>query len=52
VVGYRPAVLRRADEVLVLDRGRIVERGSHDALLASSAVYRRLVGVDPGGPTP
>jgi ATP-binding cassette subfamily B protein len=52
VVGYRPAVLRRADEVLVLDGGRIVERGSHDALLASSAVYRRLVGVDPGGPTP
>jgi ABC-type multidrug transport system fused ATPase/permease subunit len=46
VVGYRPAVLRRADEVLVLDGGRIVERGTHDALLRSSARYRALVGVD------
>jgi ATP-binding cassette subfamily B protein len=52
VVGYRPAVLRRADEVLVLDGGRIVERGTHDALLRSSALYRRLVGVDHGGAGP
>ena len=49
VVGYRPAVLRRADEVLVLDQGRIVERGTHDALLRSSARYRGLVGVDAEG---
>src|SRR4051812_11142706 len=46
VVGYRPAVLRRADEVLLLEDGRIVERGTHDALLRSSARYRALVGVD------
>jgi ABC-type multidrug transport system fused ATPase/permease subunit len=46
VVGYRAAVLRRADQVLVLDGGRIVERGTHDALLRSSARYRALVGVD------
>ena len=49
VVGYRPAVLRRADEVLVLEDGRIVERGTHDALLRSSARYRALVGVDADG---
>ncbi len=49
VVGYRPAVLRRADEVLVLEAGRIVERGTHDALLRSSARYRALVGVDAAG---
>jgi ATP-binding cassette subfamily B protein len=49
VVGYRPAVLRRADEVLVLDGGRIVERGTHDALLRSSALYRGLVGVEADG---
>jgi ABC-type multidrug transport system fused ATPase/permease subunit len=56
VVGYRPAVLRRADEVLLLEDGRIVERGTHDALLRSSARYRALVGVeadaDPDGGAP
>src|SRR5436190_3712958 len=51
VVGYRPAVLRRADEVLVLDGGRIVERGTHAALLRSSDRYRALVGVDADGNT-
>jgi len=49
VVGYRPAVLRRADEVLMLEGGRIVERGKHDALLRSSARYRALVGADAAG---
>jgi ATP-binding cassette subfamily B protein len=49
VVGYRPAVLRRADQVLLLEDGRIVERGTHDALLRSSARYRALVGVDAAG---
>jgi ATP-binding cassette subfamily B protein len=49
LVGYRPAVLRRADEVLLLEDGRIVEHGTHDALLRSSSRYRALVGVDPTG---
>jgi len=46
VVGYRPALLREVDEVLVIDDGRIVERGSHDELLASSDRYRGLVGAE------
>jgi ATP-binding cassette, subfamily B, multidrug efflux pump len=46
VVGYRPAVLRHADEVLVLEDGRIAMRGTHDGLLRSSPHYRTLVGVD------
>jgi ATP-binding cassette subfamily B protein len=49
VVGYRPAVLARADEVLVLEDGRIVERGTHEALLRSSPRYRALVGVKTDG---
>ncbi|MFL5831552.1 MAG: ABC transporter ATP-binding protein [Solirubrobacteraceae bacterium] len=49
VVGYRPAILRRADQVLVLEDGQIVEHGTHDALLRSSARYRALVGVDTDG---
>ena len=35
--------------MLLLEDGRIVERGTHDALLRSSARYRALVGVDAAG---
>jgi ABC-type multidrug transport system fused ATPase/permease subunit len=31
-----------ADEILVLDGGRVVERGTHTALIAESGLYRRL----------
>jgi ABC-type multidrug transport system fused ATPase/permease subunit len=42
VVSHRPAALRRADQVLLMDAGRLVARGSLDELLASSAEMRRL----------
>ena len=44
VVGYRPALLRDADEVVVIEDGRIVERGTHEELMRSSERYRALVG--------
>ena len=42
VIAHRLATVRHADQILVLDGGRIVERGTHDALLASGGLYRRL----------
>jgi ATP-binding cassette subfamily B protein len=42
VVSHRPAVLRRADQVLVMDDGRLVARGTIEELLSSSAVMRSL----------
>jgi ATP-binding cassette, subfamily B, bacterial len=42
VIAHRLSTVRRADQILVVDRGRIVERGTHDDLLARGGVYAEL----------
>jgi len=49
VIAHRLATVRDADEVVVLDRGRIVERGTHAELLARGGLYSRLAAAG-GGP--
>jgi len=42
VIAHRLATVRKADRILVMDRGRIVEQGSHDELLGLGGAYARL----------
>ena len=42
VIAHRLSTVRRADLILVLKGGRIVERGDHNSLFAASGLYRRL----------
>ena len=44
VIAHRLETVRRADRILVIDGGRMVESGTHAALLAQGGLYARLVG--------
>ena len=43
MIAHRLKTVRRADQILVLDRGRIVQRGTHDALAREDGLYRRFL---------
>jgi subfamily B ATP-binding cassette protein MsbA len=43
VIAHRLSTVQHADEIIVLDQGRILERGSHEMLLSQGQVYRKLV---------
>jgi ATP-binding cassette subfamily B protein len=49
VIAHRLNILRNADEILVLDQGRITERGTHDALLTGDGLYADLWRLQNGG---
>ena len=42
VIAHRLTTIEKADLILVMDRGQIVERGTHEQLLALNGYYARL----------
>jgi len=42
VIAHRLSTIRNADSILVIDKGRIVESGTHDELIRSEGIYRKL----------
>lgn len=43
VIAHRLSTIRNADEIIVLQKGQIIERGNHESLLALNGFYKRLV---------
>ena len=43
MIAHRLKTVRNADQILVVDHGRIAQQGTHDSLMKEDGIYRRFV---------
>ena len=43
MIAHRLKTVRRADQILVVDKGQIVQRGTHNELMGQDGIYRRFI---------
>lgn len=48
IISHRITTLSKADKILVLEKGRIVEQGTHDELVAAGGIYRKIYDIQSG----